>query len=340
MQKYALGCTFKLTELFYNFQFSKLQITCKECNALIKSLNRDELAAKIFSDCIFLVIDDIIERNVTFWFPLVGNKKCNMHMKRSQGKEFQQLRRGGKWQDVDFLKSNFSGYEIGFYMFGKRTPRVKTVYVNNKIKDRITKYTNEGKTYGDGAIDTKIADYYQQLFDLYPKVPKQDIKRILNFAWKSLYLHNSYGGDVSYRSTTRCFYIGNLKKDPVDHFNYYVRKMIVKLRVYYKRKQIPWDGYYYFSLNEQQYQEYIKQKKTKGRPKKYFKFNSVFLYKILDECRLQKNGTVYIFRLPAVTYSGIRYYRKELIANPELIEVRPPFKFKDILVSSNEYEFL
>jgi hypothetical protein len=66
-------------------------------------------------------------------------------MKRVTGKDFQRLRKSGKWNDVDFINSNFSGYEIGFYMLGNRTPRVKTVYVDKQTKETITKYTNLGK---------------------------------------------------------------------------------------------------------------------------------------------------------------------------------------------------
>ena len=46
---------------------------------------------------------------------------------------------------------------------------------------------------------TTIKDYYQQLYDKFPGVPKQDIRRILNYGWKQLYLCNSYGGDTFIR---------------------------------------------------------------------------------------------------------------------------------------------
>jgi len=45
--------------------------------------------------------------------------------------------------------------------------------------------------------------------------------------------------------------------DSVKYFQYYKRKMRVKLRVLYKRKHIPWDGYYYFALTETEYNEYM-----------------------------------------------------------------------------------
>ena len=42
----------------------------------------------------------------------------------------------------------------------------------------------------------KVQDYYDELFKLYPDVPKKDIKKIMQFGLKSFLLHNNYGGDV------------------------------------------------------------------------------------------------------------------------------------------------
>jgi hypothetical protein len=41
-----------------------------------------------------------------------------------------------------------------------------------------------------------VKDYYEDMYQLFPEVPKKDIQRILNFGFKTLYLHNSYGGDT------------------------------------------------------------------------------------------------------------------------------------------------
>ena len=193
---YALGCSFNISDLFFNFPYKKLKLNCRDCLEITGDAHRSLLVKKVFRASMKIVIQDIVERNVTFWLPLTGDKKCNMHMKRVSGKDFQKLRQAGKWDDIDIVNSNFSGYEIGFYMLGKRTPRVKTVYVNKQTKEAISRYTNMGKQYGDGNIDTKISDYYPQIYKQFPKVPQEDIKRILTFAWKSVYLHNSYGGDL------------------------------------------------------------------------------------------------------------------------------------------------
>ena len=71
----------------------------------------------------------------------------------------------------------------------------------------------------------------------------------MNFGFKSLYLHNSYGGDVLVNRKDFWFYTGRLTNDSLLWFNYYVKKLITKIRILYKRKGIEWDGYYYFALS-------------------------------------------------------------------------------------------
>ena len=171
IQRYALGCAFNINDLFFNFPYKKLKLNCRDCLEITGDAHRSLLVKKIFRTSMKIVIQDIVERNVTFWLPLTGDKKCNMHMKRVSGKDFQKLRQAGKWDDIDIVNSNFSGYEIGFYMLGKRTPRVKTVYVNKQTREAISRYTNIGKQYGDGNIDTKISDYYLQIYRQFPEVP-------------------------------------------------------------------------------------------------------------------------------------------------------------------------
>lgn len=341
MTRYALGCGFNLTDMFMNFPLKKLQINCNECNALIGTYHRDKLAIRIFRECFKVVIEDIIENNVTFWLPLTGGKKCNMHMKRVEGKEFQNLRQGGKWEDIDILNSNFSGYEIRFFMLGNRTPRVKTVYLNKFYRDRISYYTNLGKSYGDSKNDKVISDYLEIVSQKFPTVSLQDIKRILSFGWKSLYLHNSYGGDTLITDKEIWCYIGRLRKNPLDHFYYYIRKLIIKIRVLYRRKEFPWNGYYYFALSEAQYQSYLSQKNKRGRPRKCFNFGTVYLYQILDECRISEHAKKYIFKVPSIVRLRLKEFRRDYTTDKaELIETRDPMKFKDILINDNKYEVL
>ena len=64
------------------------------------------------------------------------------------------------------------------------------------------------------------------------------------------------------------------------------------------------------------------------------------MYEILDECRLNEHSKKYIFRTSFISPIKLKYFVAKLEANAELIEIRSPLKFKDILVNDNEYDFL
>ena len=337
---YSIGCAFNTDEMFMNFPYKKLKLTCEDCKKINGNSHKDVLVKQVFRECFKAVINDIIDNNITFHLP-TGARKCNIHMKRVRGDAFKNLRKAGKWKDVDFLESNFTGYEIGFYMYGKTSPRIKTVYLNKSYKNRITENTNKGMQYGDSNKDKTIKDYYSLINSIFPEIPEVDIKRILNFSWKSLYLHNSYGGDTFITDKDIWCYIGYLKRDSIKHFLYYIKKLTVKLRVLYKRLNIQWDGYYYFALSQWQYDKFIGPKQKRGRPKKKFTFENIYLYQILDECKLQESNKQYIFRIPYIDTIKLKFFVTTLTTDKaELIITRDPLKFKDILIYDNDYEFL
>ena len=100
----------------------------------------------MFIYCVLLVINDIIDNNVTFSLPTQYPSYLEMGV--CSGEDFAKARQNGAYGDVDFLKSNFTGYRMQFRREGRNGVFVKPVYVNKKIKDRITEHTNNGKLYG------------------------------------------------------------------------------------------------------------------------------------------------------------------------------------------------
>ena len=337
---YATGCAFNMDEMFMNFPYKKLKLTCEDCRKINGNPHRSLLVKQVFRECFKIVINDIINNNITFWLP-TGAKKCNIHMKKTQGKDFQNLRKSGKWKDIDILESNFTGYELAFYMYGKTLPRVKPIYLNKELKNKIIKNTNNGIQYGDGKVDKTIHDYYNIMQLKYPDISLLDLKRILNYAWKSLYLHNSYGGDTFIVDYYIWCYIGYLKYDSIKYFHYYIKKLIVKLRVLYKRKKIQWDGYYYFALSQKEYDKFIGEKSKKGRPKKNFIFENIMMYQILDECKIKEFNKQYIFKIPYIDFIKSKFLVQKIKTDKaELIIKREPLKFKDILIYYNDYDVL
>lgn len=117
----ATGAAFNVDEMFMNFPYKKLSITCEECRKINGNPHRDILVKQVFRECLKVVLSDVIDNNITFWLP-TGTKKCNIHMKRVEGDAFKNLRKSGKWNNVDLIASSFTGHELGLFIYGVRDP--------------------------------------------------------------------------------------------------------------------------------------------------------------------------------------------------------------------------
>ena len=143
----ATGAAMNLPEIFVNFPNKKLDMSCKDCVAITGDKHRDRLAQRIFKENFKLVINDVIDNNVTFQM-FTGTRSFDIHMDTVKGTMFKRLRKLGKWKNIDILKSLFTANQLGFFMYSpKRTPRVKHIYVNRALRDKIDENTNAGKTY-------------------------------------------------------------------------------------------------------------------------------------------------------------------------------------------------
>lgn len=143
---YAVGAAFNLDEMFMNFDTSKLKMSCKDVEKITGDLHRMPLIKRIFRECLKEIINDVIDENATFYLP-TGGRESSIHIKRYSNEDFAKGRRNGKWQDVDFLESNFSGNQMVLTMDNGKTTKDKPIYLNKEFKDRITENTNKGKQY-------------------------------------------------------------------------------------------------------------------------------------------------------------------------------------------------
>ena len=143
-----MGHSFTCHDIFMNFPVRKLKMTPEQCKEVYSDGSKRDLAASIWMSSVRLIIDDIIENNTQFKLPGMGRTQSYIQMKRTEGDDFKKAFRRGKWRDVDFIASNFCGYQLQFVMESKkRTRREKPIYLATSDKDRITEYTNQGKQY-------------------------------------------------------------------------------------------------------------------------------------------------------------------------------------------------
>lgn len=147
-KKYAIGHAFSSHDLFMNFPVEKLKMTVDQCKSVYSDGNKRDLAASIFIRAMQLIINDIIDNNTHFKLPGIGKTQSYIYMDRISGKQFKRAYKNGKWNDIDFLMSNFSGYQLVLEMLNQnKIPRKKYIYLSAQDKLKIVNNTNNGKQY-------------------------------------------------------------------------------------------------------------------------------------------------------------------------------------------------
>lgn len=106
--------------------------------------NFRDLYGRIFRYFFYLVTKDIIENQITFKFPPNRYIRTYFEMVPIHGEDFKRARQNGAFSDVDFLASNFTGYQLYLRYMTRYGKWLKQIYVSKHFKDQITKLTNQG----------------------------------------------------------------------------------------------------------------------------------------------------------------------------------------------------
>lgn len=144
MKHLALGWACNLNNLFINFPYAKIKS--------IKSIvEKRKIVKRVFREGIKIIINDIIDNNNTFKVPSMRYYGGEIHFEAIQDSDFERARKNGKFKDVDFLESLFTGYQLYLFIHGKRDNflhrRKFPIYLSKYFKNKITDNTNKGKIY-------------------------------------------------------------------------------------------------------------------------------------------------------------------------------------------------
>ena len=146
MKHFAIGWACNLNDLFVRFPYEKIKSFLT-----YGKQDRRKKVKQVFREGVQQILDDIIENNNTFKIQGIGYQGGEIHMEAITGSDFEKVRKAGKFKDVDFLESLFTGYQMYLYIHGKRDNflhrRKFPIYINKFLRDKLLKYTNEGKTY-------------------------------------------------------------------------------------------------------------------------------------------------------------------------------------------------
>lgn len=339
MTRYALGHAFNAKQLVESFDINKLHFNTTLCKQLTGHTKRRDLVSTIFRTTLFLIIDDIINDSINFKCP--GCRlPTYLYMKRVEGNAFKQARQRGRWFDIDLLESNFSSAMLVFDSQKKGFRKTRNVYLDSNRRDKIIEKVNSGFVYTN--IKEREVDYYIPIImEKFPGISKKDINYILSGCFKLLYLHIVYGVDVLLKmSTPNSFaYFGFLTNNSLLFYSYYSKKLYRKILYTLKKRKIPHGEYFYFTLSEKDYEQYIKTKLEHPK-QKIFAFENIMLYAFKDLCYVKQRQHKYFFKVKYQHQFNTIFFTNVKLKNIELYNIKEPCKFKDILVDNYEYEYI
>ena len=144
---YALGYAFNLKHMFMKFSYKKVTTHYTKLRKIFGDEHKNRIAETVFKECVKLVIKDVIENNTVFKLP-VGSRESYIKVKRICDNDFVKARKRGKFMNIDFLKSFWTGHQLILTMKTKGYEREKCIYIDKNYKNRLEELTNQGKQYG------------------------------------------------------------------------------------------------------------------------------------------------------------------------------------------------
>lgn len=143
-QHWATSYALKADELYTSFPTKKyMSIKAKELPPRFRG-DYKTLYGEMFRYFMYLIIKDVIENQVTFKLPPSGEGNSWIEMIPVSGDDFVTAVQNGAFQDVDFLISGMTGYQLALRTSNRYGSWKKRIYVSKKYRDKITELTNQG----------------------------------------------------------------------------------------------------------------------------------------------------------------------------------------------------
>lgn len=346
---------FTAKDLFYGYKkeisFAPYQI--KKLKFYNKKTEIEEILGDIFAEFVTYVMKDIIENNITFKVPAAFGY-ADIHLKTLEKDDFIKYRKLGQYLDIDFIKSNFKVYRPTFYRYKTRDSsavRQTDIIIDQTLQKELTQKINHGQVYYEN-IPKDINDYILEFKYNYPYLDSALLKSILSFGWKQIYFHTIYRRDVFIQSDQHYVFFGDVEALAGNKPElYYARQLFKRLYKLSQVKEIPWDGYYYFCLQRNEYRYYFRSTMKNGRrtykkrasSTKYFYFESdKMLFKYPDLAYIYYKKSRYMVRCKADFDLGdVRYIRPYIsLSNVEDYEYKGVHTLDSIKTDKHKYKIL
>ena len=263
-----------------------------------------------FKYCFSLIMNRILDEKVRFKIPSVPEAYIDFEI--VTGDDFISQRQNGRFQNVDFIESDFTGYALRYYFKARGYQKSYPVYIGGDLKKKFLENVNTGVNYYT-TKDVTLKDFVDEVHERFSELTKVEVSNLLLHGFRRLHSAMKFGCAITINTVKflNCYvYIGDLSLDPEKQIKQYSKRRDRKLRKIEGWKKTPFDGYYYIGLTERALEWWIEDNKTS---RTLVKFKNVIPRKIMKEL-YYKAPHVYIFRIKLKKFKGWAHWADKLTA--------------------------
>lgn len=287
--------------------------------------SREDFFGQILCICFGYILETMIKEHKRFYFQ--SNSSTYIDFEVVLEDEFEHHRQLGRFQEIDFISSDFTSYNIRAFYKIHGVRRKQKVFLGSYLKELFIETVNSGEklyTIQDFTLDYILNKVHSE----FSWIPKEELQSILKFGLKRLELVIRGGLSASFASRLSKHYyihIGDISLNEKRQINLYKYFMDKKHRRIYTWAKTPYDGYYYIGLSRDKFGEWLALNKNSVS---IVKFDKVFARKIKEEL-FYRYSRVYMFRIPVKENRGWKYmlYKNDKIRDVEYIGFSEKLKY-------------
>ena len=315
-----------LKDIFISANMDKITGDC-DIARTYNVKDKKELCIRIAGRFFDMILTDVVNNKGVFY--LTQNGSETIKIKKISSSEFIDLRKKSSeysaLKDVDPMKSEFSFYKIVFKYLVRGFEKEKEICVCKKIRKQLTDNINN-KVKFDNITKLEYEDYVDKIKEHFELIHDKSILYIIKYAGlylKKLILFKN-NVNFTYRPIGFSMYINarNIKFS-VMSFKDQQKRHLNRVSFLEKQGKYQYDGYYYFKLNEERYNDYINTGKVTG---------NIILFRIKEyiyyEC-----SDIHIFRVKKEKGTKSIYLENYEESDTEYVSRRNKFRFRSYIGS-------
>jgi len=267
----------------------------------------DAIAAP-FKYTIGLILHYVLDNKTRFIIPNVPESYIDFEI--VTGEIFEKQRQDGRFGEIDFIESDFTGYALRYHYKTKAYQKAYPIYMGGELKQKFLTGINSGIKYYS-IKDVNIKDFLPQIYEKFSELSKTEVKKLVLHGFRRMHSAIKYGCAISIQTkkNINCVaHIGAIYLKPDKQIKEYSIRRDKKLRKIEGWKRPPFDGYYYIGLNDVAFEKWVD---INQKARTILHFTNIIPRRLKEEI-YYKAKHLYIFRFKRKNFKGWSYWAENL----------------------------